>query len=110
MGSLPKLMYGPNLRRGEVVSSPALKDHSSGYMGGGAREGRAGQVERTLPKGTSPFAEKRKKKLNLPFSSLQAFFLSHFNKLPQPNLLFKNLWKMYVKVKRVHCAEKGSSL
>lgn len=62
MGSLPKFMYGPNLWRGEVVSSPALKDHSSGYMGGGAREGRAGQVERILPKGTSPFAEKRKKK------------------------------------------------
>ena len=44
MGSVPKLMYGPNLWRGEVSSS-ALKDHSSGYMGGGARESRAGQVE-----------------------------------------------------------------
>lgn len=45
-----------------------------------------------------------------PLLSLPAFPLSRFNKLPQPNLLFKNLWKMYVKVKRVHCAEKGSSL
>lgn len=43
VGSLPKLMYSPNLWRGEV-SSAALKDYSSGYMGGGPREGRAGGV------------------------------------------------------------------
>lgn len=100
MGSLPKLMYRPNLSRREVFLCHFKVSQLKIGVCGGCWGGEAGWIFPIAPISL----------VKSPLSSLQAFPLSRFNKLPQPNLLFKNLWKMYVKVKRVYCTEEGSSL
>lgn len=78
------------------------RDRSTGVGGG--------RWEQGVGRWSGYFSTAPVSSVKLLLSSLQTFPLSRFNKLPEPDLLFKNLWKMYVKVKRVHCAEKGSSL